>query len=104
MPGKNLVIADTLSRAPAPAGSKDEGVLSEEVEAYVEAVLEYLPATERRLEKICKHQKEDEVLQRTVKYCLSGWPEQYNMPESVKPLYSVAVELTVQKRLPMRDS
>ena len=68
-------MADTLSRAPAPGVSKDEGVLSEEVEAYVDAVFECLPATERRLEEIHKHQEDGEVLQQIVKYCQSGWPE-----------------------------
>ena len=66
VPGKSLPMADTLSRAPAPGGSKD-GILSEEVEAYMDAVFECLPATERRLEEIHKHQEDDEVLQQIVK-------------------------------------
>ena len=93
-----------MSRAPAPGGSKDEGVLSEEVEAYVNVVFECLPATEGRLEEIRKHQEEDQVLQQIVKYCQSGWPEQYDMPESLKPYFSVAAELTVKKGLRMRGS
>ena len=59
VPGKSLVMADTLSRAPSLGASKEESFLSEEAEAYVHAVFECLPATERRLEEICQHQKKD---------------------------------------------
>ena len=48
VPGKSLVMADTLSRAPSLGASKEESFLSEEAEAYVHAVFECLPATERR--------------------------------------------------------
>ena len=44
------------------------------------------------------------VLQNVIKYCQSGWPEQHDIPESVKPYYSVAAELTVEKGLLMRGS
>jgi len=97
-------MADTLSRAPSLGASKEGSFLSEEAEAYVHAVFECLPATERRLEEIRQHQKEDTVLQNVIKYCQSGWPEQHDIPESVKPYYSVAVELTVEKGLLMRGS
>ena len=104
VPGKSLVMADTLSRAPSLGASKEESFLSEKAEAYVHAVFECLPATERRLEEIRQHQKEDTVLQNVIKYCQSGWPEQHNIPESVMPYYSVAAELTVEKGLLMRGS
>ena len=104
VPGKSLLMADTLSRAPSLGASKEESFLSEEAEAYVHAVFECLPATERRLEEIRQHQKEDTVLQNVIKYCQSGWPEQHDIPESVKPYYSVAAELTVEKGLLMRGS
>lgn len=63
--GKSLVMADTLSRATF-LGAIKKRFLSGEVEAYVHAVLECLPATERRLEEIRQHQEEDKVLQQIV--------------------------------------
>ena len=48
VPGKNLHTADTLSRAPVSKGDDDS--LQEEVEAFVNGVVEHsLPATEQRL-------------------------------------------------------
>ena len=58
VPGKNLSTADTLSRAPVPG--EVEQNLQEEIEAYVNAIYESIPATERRLEEIHLHQEEDE--------------------------------------------
>ena len=51
MPGKNLIMADTLSRAPDP-GVVDQERLQADIEAYVDATFESIPATERRLEEI----------------------------------------------------
>ena len=57
VPGKNLVTADTLSRAPAPnIVEENDTSFRNEVEAYVNAVLHTIPAQERKLEEICKHQ------------------------------------------------
>ena len=56
VPGKELVIADTLSRAPAGEAIQAENLLEEESRAYVNLVLESIPATER-LEEIRRHQE-----------------------------------------------
>lgn len=63
IPGKDLVIADTLSRAPM----RDSSDSSSEVDAYVCLVIESLPATEKRLEEIKTHQRSDEVCQLSAK-------------------------------------
>ena len=60
VPGKSLITADALSRAPAPnTTTDDQWSLGEEVEAYVDGVFQTIPATERCLEEIRMHQKED---------------------------------------------
>ena len=48
VPGKFLVIADTLSRAPVPQSSEDKcaSELQHEVKAFVDSVTLNLPATE----------------------------------------------------------
>ena len=57
IPGKDLVIADTLSRAPVCDSDHCSSLLEQEVDAYVRLVIGSLPATEKRLEDIRSHQE-----------------------------------------------
>ena len=75
VPGKELVIADTLSRAPLSNPTSTESALQEEADAFVNFVLNHLPATENRLEEIKRLQESDEACQAIVEFCHSGWPE-----------------------------
>ena len=45
VPGKNLVIADTLFRAPFRAPDQHDKHLDEDVQAYVDVIFQYLPVT-----------------------------------------------------------
>ncbi len=72
VPGKSLITADTLSRAPEEGS--DEDTLQEETKMYVHAVFESIPATEMRLEEIRMHQEEDEITRQIATYCQTGWP------------------------------
>ena len=61
VPGKNLIMADTLSRAPEP-GEPDQECPESEMEAYVDAMFTSIPATERRMEEIRQHQEEEPII------------------------------------------
>ena len=104
VPGKDLTIADALSRAPVSAPSADDKFLQQETTAYVDFVVRHLPATERRLAEIRECQKSDRACQHMVEFCQSGWPEKNALPAEVKPYYTVAAELTVQEGLLLRGS
>ena len=52
VPGKKLVIADTLSEAPLMAPDQHNKHLKEVVKAYVYVIFQDLPISERRLEEI----------------------------------------------------
>ena len=70
--GKNLVIADALSRAPAQQQTADDDEWnSEVVDAYVQAIFNSLPATDKRIEQIQASQATCILLK---KYCLERWP------------------------------
>ena len=101
--GKNLVVADTLSRAPEPGRSVQDS-LETEVEAYVDATFSSIPATERRMEEIRQHQEEDPIIRQLKVYCQNGWPERGATPGVLKPYRHVSAELTVEKGLLMRGS
>lgn len=63
IPGKNLTVADTLSRAPVLMSSASDDEVRAEVETFVRAVMQSLPATEQQLEEIRQAQDEDEICQ-----------------------------------------
>jgi hypothetical protein len=75
VPGKDLITADMLSTAPANNPTGEEQARQNEVEAYANAVIECLPATEKQLKRIIQHQQEDETCQYIAEYCSSGWPQ-----------------------------
>ena len=72
VPGKNLTVADTLSRAPVSKSTTSDDELRTEVETFVRAVMQSLPATEKRLEEIRQAQEEDEICQWLKVYCEKG--------------------------------
>ena len=104
VPGKDLKIADTLSRAPVADPTAEDAFLQQEVTAYVDFVIGHLPATEQRLEEIRACQEADKTCQQIAEFCQAGWPEKSMLPVEVKPYYSVSAELTVQKGLLLRGS
>ena len=102
--GKDLVTADALSRAPATSFTPDDEKFKQEVDAYVNLVLQNLPATEKRLEEIKKLQEEDEVCKQIKLYCRDGWPDRSLIKGAIKPYFPVVGELSVQDGLLMRGS
>ena len=76
VPGKYMVVADHLSRAPLEqkenASEKD---LLQQVEAYVGSLIQCLPTTANKLERIRKTQLEDPCLSRVISFTLQGWPD-----------------------------
>ena len=63
MPGKDLVIADALSRAPTTEASESDRFFQKEADSFVNAVVESLPATETQLQRIRQHQEDDKACQ-----------------------------------------
>ena len=98
VPGKDLAIADTLSRAPASASdpTTPDELLQQEVNAFVNIVLQHLPAMEQQLEKIKKHQGEDEDCQQLTVFCQSSWPDKHCLTAALKPYFPVAAEFSVE--------
>uniref|UniRef100_A0A3P8TBN5 ribonuclease H n=1 Tax=Amphiprion percula TaxID=161767 RepID=A0A3P8TBN5_AMPPE len=84
VPGKNLVTADALSRAPVRGPpSADELQLEKEVEVFVDSVVSCLPATEKRLEEIKSAQEKDELCKKVKDCCLAGWPEKCKLDADI---------------------
>ena len=75
VPGRDLITADALSRAPVATSSAADDQLRQDVQAYVSLVMDNLPATDKRLQEIQQVQQDDEVSKRIALYCKEGWPE-----------------------------
>ena len=104
VPGKELIIADTLSRAPAADPTPADKGFQDEANVFVDAIMQSLPATEERMEEIKSLQLRDPVCQQILAYCQSGWPDQRSLPNSLKPYFPVAAELAETDGLLMRGS
>ena len=104
VPGKQLVIADTLSRAPVgdPVGADQD--LINETEVYANAIIGSLPISEPRLESLRRLQEADAECQQITAYCKSGWPRRKELPHELRPYHQVASELAVTEGLLMRQS
>ena len=79
VPGKLTYTADSLSRSPQECKaqeSKSWNDLHDEVEAYVNAVLVTLPASDQRLDEIRSELKNDDTLKTVMQYVQNKWPEE----------------------------
>ena len=102
VPGKHLITADALSRAPITSFPESEEELHKSVDMYVCAILSTLPATDNRIKQLQSSQTEDEVCQQLITFCTEGWPNKNRIPGILKPYYQVASELSVVDGLLLR--
>ena len=102
VPGKALVIADALSRAPVHSEVTDPPDLQESAEAFISAIVEALPASASRLEQIAKAQSTDPILQQVKKHCQEGWPASHLIKGSLKAYWGIRSELSMHNNLLLR--
>lgn len=104
VPGKELAIADALSRAPVSQPTTEDHLLQKETSAFVNAIIQSLLAAEKRREEIKQHQQADKAFRHMVEYCNTQWPVKRNLPGVVKPYYPVASEISYEQGLLMRGN
>ena len=90
VPGKELVLADTLSRAPVSNASMDDKQFQQEVEVFVDSTIHQLPASEQRLHNIVEQQHADETCQQLVEICQKGWPSRSCLRGALKSYLPVS--------------
>ena len=74
VPGKQLQVADALSRSPQRKANCEESQFEEEIQAYVEAIHAAWPASPKRQCEISLATENDKVLSRVQQYIANGWP------------------------------
>jgi transposase InsO family protein len=99
-PGKDIITADVLSRA--PLDEKGDGELEREISAHVHHVVSCIPASDEKLAEIFREQQSDPVLQTIAKYSETAWPERKNLDIMCSEYWSVRDEIAVEDGLLMR--
>lgn len=90
-PGKDLTIADTLSRA----NLKEEYQDNLDLETQICTIINKIKITDERLQELVEETKKDEELQIIRKYIEEGWPaDKKKIPDCVKSYYKYRNEMT----------
>ena len=74
------------------------------MDAYVRAIFNSLPATDKRLLQIQAAQEEDPTCILLKKYCLEGWPSKQKLKGEISKYLHTASELSICEGLILRNS
>ena len=91
VPGKYLVVADTLSRAAIDCNLNNN--LSDEVEAYVQSLISTIPASQSLLSRITDEQNREECIKKAINFTKSGWAKESH--QKCPAYYGARFELSV---------
>lgn len=96
VPGKQLIIADTLSRAHLPPTKQQKEEICEEMETYVHSVfIPNIPISRNILQDIKKETANDAILSKAIRLVKSGWPENKNqLRKPLQEYWKLRSELT----------
>lgn len=99
-PGKELLIADALSRNPESRLTEDDVRLEKEIQCQVHMITTSLPFSDAYVTKFKNSVQNDTLLQSLKCQILDGWPENVNMVnDKLKPFWNFREELTFQDDL-----
>ncbi|UYV64657.1 K02A2.6-like, partial [Cordylochernes scorpioides] len=101
-PGKNLIVADALSRSPRTKVGTQE--LEEELCAYVQQVVSFMPISDVRVKEIKESQDKDQVIQNIIKYTQEGWPERTNVSMSESQYWPAKDDFSVENGILLKGS
>ena len=84
IPGKQLQITYALSRSPVSLVTDADYELQKDVSAYVDLLVQTLPASDHQLQIVKKAQDSDETCTQIKSYCLNGWPDRARLQGILK--------------------
>ena len=64
---------------------------------YVAQIIEGIPATPKRLQKIRQAQEQDNICQQLILFCREGWPHHSKLKGTIKLHKPVADELSTEQ-------
>jgi len=92
-PGSKLLLADALSRSPIKHRREDLSELKDS--SFVKELMNSLPISETRLERIKAATLMDDVALLLHKYTCDGWPQAKQVPDLVRSYYAFRDHVTV---------
>ena len=96
-PGREMYLADTLSRAYLSLSPTDTERSETEKEVEIIHAVDYLAVSEQQLSKIKQETAKDPTLQTLKKVILRGWPENSSsVPKEISEYFNVRDELAAQ--------
>ena len=100
VPGRELVVADTLLRHLLPTCDKEDKRTLQEVRMHVHKFTQSWPVSDVCLDEIREAADKDLVIQEVMKFTVDGYPtKSSNIPCDLHDLYSVRSNLSVVERL-----
>lgn len=104
-PGKNLIVPDTLSRAPLKNSTpKDDELMDGEVNKFVHSVIKNLPVKDNFLKEIIDEQSRDPILQKIKQFTLTEWPEKSKLSVELLAFYQYRYDISYAENLLLKSS
>ncbi|XP_031330692.1 uncharacterized protein K02A2.6-like [Photinus pyralis] len=105
IPGKKMIIADMLSRAPIESTDPgSDALLIDEVEAFAQHIGETLPFSDARLQRIREAQVSDPQTKRVREYIVKGWPTKKRMTPEDRSFHQFEGQMAILNDLLMRGN
>ena len=104
VPGKQLYLADTLSRLQPPNQATNATIPEEEMNIYIGSILAEIPISDQKLQQVKDAQDEDKVCHKIKTYCQDGWPDRYQLNDAIKPYGNEREELTIVQGILMKSN
>ncbi|XP_052396170.1 uncharacterized protein K02A2.6-like [Carassius gibelio] len=100
IPGKDMLLADTLSRSYLPEHASESSV---EVEIESINMVQHVNIAEERLQAVREETSKDRKLQTLIRYIQEGWPlNKKDLPSDIAHYYSFQEELSSQSGIVFR--
>jgi hypothetical protein len=99
VPGKDLIIADALSRAPSRNIENSESDFENDTTAFVDMIMESFPASNNRLEEIRREQASDPIIQELSRLCREGWSKKSKVRIDLLSYWPMRAEFAVHDGL-----
>jgi transposase InsO family protein len=104
VPGKHLVVADTLSRGPL-AQVNEISTTEEDVTAHLDMVRATWPASDKLLDRIATESSQDRILSAAMLHTKQGWPDHVSKVEPpLREFFQVRSDLSIKSGLLTKGS
>ncbi|UYV84889.1 K02A2.6-like [Cordylochernes scorpioides] len=101
-PGKDIVVADALSRSPIKISHEKD--LENEIYSFVQQITSCPPFKDENMKEIWQYQNEEKECREIKDYCEKGWPTKNELSAEAKAFWFLRYEMSVIDGLLMRNS